>query len=168
MTPDDMAATSSAEPTLSEEEQAEVDAADQAEPLIEDFIRMNTNASADPDDFNRGDFEDVAISTAQRDLENRLESLRNFGNTNEGREEVISISQPEFFDLDNPDEPAVVEYLVCTDISDITNFDADGVDITPEERADRVLKKYGIANYEYPDETQWRVAYAEWQEGESC
>ncbi len=116
--------------------------------------------------------EQVAISLALTDLKNLVASSKARGDYTKGDSVIVSVKQINvdltFKPKETPPSIPTVEYMVCEDVTNVRVFDKDGKDITRKGRANRALTKYGVSNYKYPATDQWRVSYAEWQEGKSC
>ncbi len=114
----------------------------------------------------------VAISNALSDLRYAVSVKRASGHVTKGDSVIVSMKQTSVDLASKPDQtpPSIptVEFMVCEDVTNVRVFDRDGKDITPTDRANRALTKYGVSNYKYPATDQWRVSFAEWQKGESC
>ncbi len=163
------ATPSASSPTsLSPQQQA----AQLAEPKVTEYIQTSDEISHSPDSMSEADMEQVAISTALIDLKNEVIRYKASGHYTTGDAVVVSVKQVgvdlTFKPKETPPSIPTVEYMVCQDVSKIRVFDKDGKDITQSDRADHALIKMGVSNYKYPATDQWRVAYYEWQKGETC
>lgn len=151
------------EDTVTATETPEDQAAEQSRPLIEQYVELVDQTSQSPQEADLEGLENIMISSALNDHTNRLAAMQAQGVSQQGNTQIVTVSDPK---VDLPNE--TVEYLVCTDVSEIKIVDGEDQDVTNPDRADRALIRMGVTNFEYPDPSQWKIGFTEWQEDETC
>jgi len=155
-------------PTTSPEDEA----AAKAEEVLRAYYRVHTQCLADPPNALPTCFDGVAITTELTDQRNTLAIAQMMGTRSSGDVVVVSVDR-ESVDLTNrvtetpPTVPEVV-FSVCVDVSGYNVVDKDGKSVVPADRLPRSRLEMHVANYEYPDPTQWRVAYVVAAEDPTC
>lgn len=141
----------------------EDEAAMHAEEVVRAYFRAEAQCLTDPPHTPITCFDNVAITTELDNLRNSLVSAQAMATRVSGEIDVVSIDR-ESVDLTNkvteqpPTVPQVV-FSVCADVSRFNIVDKDGKSIVPADRKPRSRVELHVANYKYPDMTQWRVAY---------
>lgn len=155
-------------PTTSPEDEA----AAKAEEVLRAYFRAQTQCLADPPNTPITCFDGVAITTELTTSRNSLSSAQALQTRTSGSIEVVSVDR-ESVDLTNrvtetpPTVPEVV-FSVCVDVSGYNVVDKDGKSVVPADRLPRSRLEMHVANYKYPDPTQWRVAYVVTAKDPSC
>ena len=135
----------------------------QAEDVVRAYYRAQVSCLSDPAASLPTCFDDVATATELTNMRNALSTAQQMGTKVTGAVEVIS-ADAESVDLTNTpgaNPPVVPEIVlsVCRDVSGFNIVDSSGKSIVPTTRVARGLDEVHVANYSYPDATQWRVAY---------
>lgn len=151
--------TSTAPATTSPEDLA----AQQAEPVLRAYYRAYGACLADPPNTPLTCIDDVAISTERNNFRNSMISAQLMHTHATGGIDVVavsvgSVSLANHVDQSPPVVPTVT-FRVCVDVSKLGIVDKDGKSVVPPERTPQSLLDVSVANYKYPDPTQWRVAY---------
>ena len=161
-------ASASPSPTeLSPEDEAIV----QAERALREYSRVYDAVMKEPVDFDRDQFEAVAIGSGLTSLQDVHRAMVIQGLHSEGDTRIESIEVAEV-DLthrpkETPPQIPYVQFTVCSDVSGSRIINEAGKDATRPDRKPRVVQRIGVANYEYPD-GQWLVAVAELAEDKTC
>lgn len=152
-------ATATSTPPTSPEDAA----AAKAEEIVRAELRARTDCLADPAAVEVTCFDGVAIGSELDDLRNTLLGAQQQGTTVSGQIEVISLEvRSVSLEMDLTVTPPVVPNVVfgaCMDVSNYNTVDSNGQSIVPADRPAHVSTVIAVANYAYPDATQWRVAY---------
>lgn len=147
-------------PTTSPEDEA----AAKAEEVLRAWLRAQTDCLADPTTVEATCFDGVAIGTELNDLRNALTGAKALGNTVSGAITVVSLdvrSVDLAMDADvTPPVVPTVAFGACLDLSDYNIVDKNGQSIVPAGRPEQVSSKISVYNYDYPDESGWRVGYS--------
>lgn len=142
----------------------EDEAAVLSEEVLRAWLRAQTDCLADPGTVELTCFDDVAIGTELNDLRNALTGAQALGNTVSGSIEIISLNvRSADLAIDLAAAPPVVPTVVfgaCLDVSNYNIVDSNGQSIVPADRPNHVSSKISVYNYEYPDQSGWRVGYS--------
>jgi len=141
----------------------EQQAAADAEPVLRAYFKTITACLADPPNTPATCFDEVTTATERNDNRNALTSAQLMGTKAVGSIEVVSV-EVESVDLTNdvaasPPRVPIVTFRVCRDISGFDMVDQEGQSAMSPDRVLRAIEHVHVANYAYPDATQWRVAY---------
>jgi len=143
-----------------------------AEEVVRGYLRAQTDCLTDPPATEITCFDSVAIGTELVNLKNALTSAQAMGTRVTGALVVDSI---ELRGVDLTSDPAAsppvvptVVFGVCAAVSGYNVVDKDGHSIVPPDRAAISPLKVSVYNYEYPDQTQWRVGYVVPAEDLAC
>jgi hypothetical protein len=150
----------------------EDEAALQAEEVVRAYLRAQTDCLTDPPNTQPTCFDAVAIGTELVNLKNALTSAQAMGTHVTGE---IAVESVELQGVDLTNDPAAsprvvptVTFRVCADVSGYAVVDGDGQSVVPSDRAETSPLTVSVYNYEYPDETQWRVGYVVAAEDLAC
>jgi len=154
--------------TTSPEDQA----AAQAEEVVRNYYRAEVQCLVDPPHTPMSCYDNVAITTELDNLRNSLVSAQAMATRVSGDIEVVSVDR-ESVDMTVrvPGQAAavpVVTLSVCRDVSKFNIVDKDGNSIVPPDRKPRGRVEMHVANYKYPDASQWRVAFVVVPKDPSC
>lgn len=148
------------------------DAAAQAEQVLRAYYRAQTTCLSDPQKSALSCFDQVATGTALTDMRNALVSAKAVQTRAHGDIEVVSARRTTVDLANNPTKtPPVVPQVAiqaCIDVSKFDIVDKDGKSIVPADRKPRSVGSVVVANYKYPDPTQWRVAYVVQDQKATC
>lgn len=158
-TPSTTSPTPTPTPTLSPVDEAAL----RAEEVVRAYLRAQTNCLTVPPTTEITCFDPVAIGTELVNLKNALTSAQAAETRVVGEINVASI---ELQGVDLTSDPAAsppvvptVVFDVCADLSGYNVVDKAGQSIVPPNRAETSPLEVSVYNYEYPDQTQWRVGY---------
>lgn len=147
-------------------------AAQRAEEVVRAYLRAQTDCLTDPPATEITCFDPVAIGTELVNLKNALTSAQAAETRVAGEINVASI---ELQGVDLTSDPAAsppvvptVVFNVCASLSGYNVVDKAGQSIVPPDRAVASPLEVSVYNYEYPDQTQWRVGYVVPAEGLAC
>ncbi|QZN87022.1 hypothetical protein [Cellulomonas sp. C5510] len=163
---------SAASPSLTPVPSPEDAATPRAEEVVRSYLRAQTDCLTDPPATEITCFEAVAIGTELVNLKNALTSAQAMETRVVG-EIVVAAVELQGIDLtsDPAASPPVVPTIVfdvCADVSGYNVVDKDGRSIVPPDRAATSPLEVSVYNYEYPDQTQWRVGYVVAAEDLAC
>lgn len=164
--------TSAASPSLTPAPSPEDAATPRAEEVVRSYLRAQTDCLTDPPATEITCFDAVAIGTELVNLKNALTSAQAMETRVVGE---IAVASVELQDIDLTSDPATsppvvptVVFGVCADVSGYDVVDEDGQSIVPPDRAATSPLEVSVYNYEYPDQTQWRVGYVIAAEDLAC
>jgi hypothetical protein len=147
-------------------------AVEQAEKVLREYYRLEGMALRAPKKFDPKKFEAVAIGSALTYVQDMQWSAGYAGQHQVGERQLDSV---EVLAVDlthkpkqTPPEIPYVEFKICLDISAMETLNKDGKPALPADSKRRLVYQAGVVNYEYPTSGQWRVAYVEYQEEETC
>ncbi|MGF0118780.1 hypothetical protein ACQFYA_21005 [Promicromonospora sp. Marseille-Q5078] len=155
-------------PSPSESKTPEEEATELGEQAVRDYYDVEAAAMQDPEDFKQEELKSVAIGSALNDLQNQLSAARGLKQHAIGATKIVDIKEPKTDLKPKGDDVPTVEFLVCYDVSDLNIVDEDGKSVVSPDRKDTGVKRVGVANYDYPDADQWRVAFTEYKEDLQC
>ncbi len=155
-------------PTPSPEDEAAL----RAEEVVRAYLRAQTDCLTDPPITEITCFDPVAIGTELVNLKNALTSAQAAETRVIGEIAVASI---DLQGVDLTSDPAAsppvvptVVFDVCADVSAYNVVDKAGQSIVPPGRAAMSPLEVSVYNYEYPDQTRWRVGYVVPAEDLAC
>lgn len=164
--------TSTASPTSPPSPTPEDEAALRAEEVVRAYLRAQTDCLTDPPATEITCFDSVAIGTELLERKNALTGARTMETRVTGEIVVASI---ELRDVDlrmdlaaSPPVVPTVSFGVCADVSEFNVVDKAGQSIVPPDRAPVSPLEVSVYDYEYPDQTQWRVGYVVTAEDLAC
>ncbi|WP_152185929.1 hypothetical protein [Segeticoccus rhizosphaerae] len=134
-----------------------------ARKVLDHYFQVSDTCLIHPKRAKKSCFDKVAIGTELRNNRNALANEKVYGTRVIGRVQVVSV-KPVKVDLTNkpkhqpPVIPTVV-FEVCYDVSKVNVVDASGKSIVPSDRIDHGRHRVSVYNYEFPDQSQWRVGY---------
>lgn len=150
---------------------AEEKAVEQAEKVLREYVRVYDEVGKKPRTFDAKEFEKVAILGGLADLQEvhramYVQELHQVGNT---RIESVKMEKVDLTHKPKQTPPEIpsVLFTVCSDVSDAHVIDKDDNDVTNPDRKKRVVERYWVANYKYPD-GPWLVDSTEIKDGETC
>lgn len=154
---------SATSPTPTPTPSPEDEAALRAEEVVRSYLRAQTDCLTAPQATEITCFDAVAIGTELVNLKNALTSAQAMETRVVGEIVVASIDL-QGIDLasDSAASPPVVPtafFDVCADVSGYNVVDRGGQSIVPPDRAAMSPLEVSVYNYEYPDQTTWRVGY---------
>lgn len=143
-----------------------------AEEVLRAYYRSQTECLSDPARSEMTCFDNVAIATRLTDMRNALVSAKGMQTRVNGDIQVVSAT-PTKVDLamdlqKTPPVVPAVTFRTCVDVSNFNIVDKDGKSIVPPTRKPRSVASVVMANYKYPDQSQWRVAYIDPDEEATC
>jgi hypothetical protein len=163
---------STTSPTPTPTPSPEDEAALRAEEVVRAYLRAQTNCLTDSPTTEVTCFDPVAIGTELVNLKNALTSAQAMETRVVGEIAVASIElQGVDLTSDAAASPPVVPTVVfdvCADVSGYNVVDKAGQSIVPSDRAAMSPLKVSVYNYEYPQQTQWRVGYVVPAEDLAC
>lgn len=143
-----------------------------AEEVLRAYYRSQTTCLSDPSKAALTCFDQVAIGTALTDMRNALVSAKAVQTRASGDIDVVSASATKVDLANSPTKtpPVVpqVAFQACIDVSMFNVVDKNGKSIVPADRKPRSVGSVVVANYKYPDPTQWRVAYIVQDKAATC
>ena len=159
-------------PTPTPTPSPEGDAALRAEEVVRAYLRAQTDCLSDPPTTEITCFDAVAIGTELVNLKNALTSAQAMETRVVGEIALASIkmrgadlaSDP----VASPPVVPTVVFDVCADVSGYNVMDKAGQSIVPPDRAATSPLEVSVYNYEYPNQTQWRVGYVVPAEDSAC
>ena len=134
-----------------------------AEEVVRSYLHAQTSCLTDPANTEVTCFDPVAIGTELVNLKNALTGAKAMETRVVGEIAIASIA-PRGVELNSdpaaspPVVPTVI-FGVCADLSDYNAVDKAGKSIVPPDRAAVIPLEVSVYNYEYPDQTKWRVGY---------
>ena len=150
-------------PTTSPTPTPEQAAGEDAEKVARAYYEAVANCLVDPPNTEMTCFDEVAIATELNDRRNSLLSAQVMGTKSTGSIEIVAL-EVAGVDLTNnpettPPQVPIVTFRVCRDVGGFNLTDKDGKSVVPADRPARGIDEVHVANYSYPDPTQWRVAF---------
>lgn len=150
-------------PTPTPTPSPENEAALRAEEVVRAYLRAQTDCLTDPPATEVTCFDSVAIGTELVNLKNALKSAQTMATRVTG---AILVDSIEGRAVELASDPAAsppvvptVVFGVCADLSGYNVVDKDGKSIVPPDRAATSPLEVSVYDYEYPDQTKWRVGY---------
>jgi hypothetical protein len=141
----------------------EGEAALRAEEVVRAYLRAQTDCLTDPPTTEITCFDAVGIGTELVNLKNALTSAQTMKTRVVGQIVVASL---DLKGVDLTTDPAAsppvvptVVFDVCADVSGYNVVDRDGQSVVPPNRPAKSPLEVSVYNYEFPDQSTWRVGY---------
>jgi len=142
----------------------------QAQVAVADYYQVLNELSADPG-ADLSILKDVAISSGLVDAETEVNFDRSRDRRQIGATKVASISVTnvtlQFAPDTTPPTIPTVQLDVCYDVSEVDVVDINGDSVVKSDRPDTGLARLGVANYDWPEPTGWKIAFSE-VKGDAC
>ncbi|WP_137122973.1 hypothetical protein [Segeticoccus rhizosphaerae] len=135
-----------------------------ARKVLERYFQVHDACMNRPEQAKMSCFDEVTIGTQRRNNRNGLSNAKAYDIKQIGKLKVISV-KPVKVDLTNepkqqpPVIPTVV-FEVCYDVSKVNIVDGNGKSLVTADRINHGRTKFSVYDYDYPDQSQWRVGYS--------